>query len=322
MKTTFLLSTSFWTLLPIVAAQSQLEAKHANICPSLNNKQAKLGNGDLIQIYCDTYPHSYNPTPLDGINTIAKCADACNQDTACQGTVWSQVQRKCWVTDQQDGYTISSPGLDFIQQLRNFPSRYVNNCAPGFDLVDGRCLEQVDPSPRCEKELQQIQECGQNQQKTHDYILSLQRELASANATKGAAWGIGKVDPANDVLNTRAICPQYHLREFFLPNPDGGTSKWRVYCDHAAYEITMNTNGWMPDSGTPYNQLHALRYWDAGYRAFYWRDTDFYHRHLSTATVLPLATRQSEHNAFHIKSLPGGRHHVIVRIDDTPLKIY
>ncbi|KAJ5960724.1 uncharacterized protein N7479_007874 [Penicillium vulpinum] len=125
---------------------------------------------------------------------------------------------------------------------------------------------------------------------------------------------------ANKVLDTKNICPQYHLREFFLPTPDGGTSKWRVYCDHAAFEIRWNAAGFMNETGTPYNQLLAHRHWDAGYRAFYWRDTDFFHRHLTIYTVEP-NLRQSQLNTFYIQSLPRGRHHVIVRIDDVPFKI-
>lgn len=126
---------------------------------------------------------------------------------------------------------------------------------------------------------------------------------------------------ANNVLDTRDICPKYNLFEFFLPTPDGGTSKWRVYCDHAAYEIPWNAAGYMNGTGTPYNQLLAHRHWDAGYRAFYWRDNDFFHRHLTIYTVEP-NLRQRQLDTFYIQSLPGGRHHVIVRIDDVPFKIY
>ncbi|KAJ6132601.1 hypothetical protein N7471_007816 [Penicillium samsonianum] len=323
MKTTFLLSTALSALFPIVAAQSQLPAKHASVCPSLNNKQAALDNGDLVQIYCDTYPLPYNPTPLGGINTIAQCADTCNENTACEGSVWSQVQRKCWVTDQQDSNTVSAPGLVFIKQLRNSTSHsggHEYKCPQGFDLVDGACFPRSDPCPGCDEELQQIQECRRIQKKTEDDILSLRGELESAKTRKCTALGFGTVDPANDILDTRNICPQHHLREFFLPTPDGGTSKWRVYCDHAAYEIRWNAAGFMNETGTPYNQLLAHRHWDAGYRAFYWRDTDFFHRHLAIYTVEP-NLRQSQLDAFHIKSLPAGRHHVIVRIDDVPLKI-
>lgn len=149
-------------------------------------------------------------------------------------------------------------------------------------------------------------------------------EEAEKKASSGGSGlsGFPAIDPENKNLDTRDICPKFHGKEFKLPTPDGNTTLWRVYCDHVAYEIIHNAYGWMGNfSITPYNTLVAHRHWDAGYRAFYWRDTDFLYRHLTTYQ-LDWNTKQSMMNAFHITRSPGSRHHVIARIDDNYLKVY
>ncbi|KAF7125930.1 hypothetical protein CNMCM5793_002289 [Aspergillus hiratsukae] len=123
----------------------------------------------------------------------------------------------------------------------------------------------------------------------------------------------------NAKLNTKALCPDFDKKEFFLQTPSNEKTKWRVYCDHRATKIQWAEQGVMNQTSTPYNTLLAHRHWDAGYRAFTWKDTDFSYTHL-TVYNLPETSVANTLGRFYLQPAKGYREHVIARVDDTGLQ--
>ncbi|KAJ5222817.1 uncharacterized protein N7469_009057 [Penicillium citrinum] len=127
--------------------------------------------------------------------------------------------------------------------------------------------------------------------------------------------------PGPPILNTKNLCANDDGdgTEFFLRTPNNQQTKWRVYCNHRATPIEWNELGVMNATTTPYDTLLAHRHWDAGYRAFVWKDIDFSYRH-ATVYNLPDSFISTTLDRFFLQPKKGSREHVIARIDDTALK--
>ncbi|PYH98062.1 hypothetical protein BO71DRAFT_426402 [Aspergillus ellipticus CBS 707.79] len=148
----------------------------------------------------------------------------------------------------------------------------------------------------------------------HGYLL-LKKEQGSTDP------GTGVEVRDHEKLKTKALCPEFNMREFLFTTPSGAKTRWRIYCDHRITDIPNTERGIMNGTSTPYSTLLASRHWDAGFRALAWNDRDSSYKHLTVYHLLQSQVPRTLRD-FYLRYVPTTREHVIARVDQHGLQFH
>jgi hypothetical protein len=159
-----LLTLSVVAQSPSAGPQRPLLAEVSEPCPSLNGQQAVNSNGAIVEVFCDSFFHPYNPSSVPGIANFASCAKICPEHDSCKGSIWSPRLRKCWTTSDENAARRTNNGFISLKLVGEAVAPISND--PNTEIVKEptACCTEAET---CKAEHQACVDARQSDQQTY-----------------------------------------------------------------------------------------------------------------------------------------------------------